>query len=82
MGHLCPLGIVFHNQVVGHDDGERGVFEFGLSNGSLIEVVRQVRNKELAVFVLYVDLEPTADRQIRPYGIQTVKFNALKCRSS
>ena len=47
------LAIVFQSQLVGDDGSERRVMDFGLGDGSVLEVVRQVQYVELDVVVDY-----------------------------
>ena len=49
------LGIVFQSQLVGDVHSERGVLDFGLGAGCVIQVVHQVRYVHIVVIVTYVD---------------------------
>ena len=49
------LGIVFQSQLVGDVDSERGVLDFGLGAGCVIQVVHHVRYVHIVVIVTYVD---------------------------
>ena len=49
------LAIVFQSQLVGDDDSETSVYDFGLGNGSVLQVALQVRYEEVVVYVAYWD---------------------------
>ena len=51
----CDLTIMFQSRLVGDDDCEKNVIDFGLRAGSVLEVVRLVRHVKLVVFVNYMD---------------------------
>ena len=49
------LGIVFRGRLLGDDDSERRVIDFGLGAGCVIAVVRQVRYVRVVALVNYID---------------------------
>ena len=52
--YSSDIQIMFQSKLVGDDDCERSVIDFGLRAGSVIEVVRLVRNVDIVVFVIYM----------------------------
>ena len=65
------IQIMFQSQVVGDDDCERSVIDFGVRDGSVIEVVRLVRKVDIVVFVHYMDSRYKPRRR-REYGFPMV----------
>ena len=63
------IQIMFQSKLVGDDDCERSVIDFGLRAGSVIEVVRLVRNVDIIVFVIYTRFKP---RRYREYSFPMV----------
>ena len=49
------IAIVFQSQLVGDDDSETNVYDFGLGNGSVLQVALQIRYEEVVVYVAYWD---------------------------
>ena len=70
---LSDLSIVFQLQLVG-DDGS--VRDFGLVDGSVLQVVRIVRNVELGVFLHYWD------SLFRPFRSRAVHVSVAFCGHS
>ena len=53
--YSSDIQIMFQSKLVDDDDGERSVIEFGLRAGSVIEVVRLVREEDVVVFVIGIN---------------------------
>ena len=51
--YSSDIQIMFQSQLVGDDGSEKRVIDFGLGDGSVLEVVRQVQYVELDVVVDY-----------------------------
>ena len=69
--YSSDIQIMFQSQVVGDDDCERRVIDFGLRAGCVIEVVRLARNVDIIVFVNYMDLR-NRPRRCRLYSFPMV----------
>ena len=53
--YSSDIQIMFQSRLVGDDDCEKNVIDFGLRAGSVLEVVRLVRYVKMVVFVNYMD---------------------------
>ena len=53
--YSSDIQIMFQSQVVGDDDCDRRVIDFGLREGSVIQVVRLVRDVNIVVFVMCIN---------------------------
>ena len=76
--YSSDIQIMFQSKLVGDDDCERSVIDFGLRAGSVIEVVRLVRNVDIVVFVIYMDSR-FKPRRYREYSFPMVVFRNSPC---
>ena len=70
--YSSDIKIMFQSRLVGDDDCEKNVIDFGLRAGSVLEVVRLRRDVKLVVFVNYMDDHWMMPRRRATFSFQMV----------